>query len=136
MGTKGLSKDDVIDHFWTSLLTTDRISNFRLHGSYGALDGGNLSDALVDFTSGISEMIDLTLKNEQFSRHPEQKKELFDTLAQELEDHALMCAAITATNEDEMEQRTELGLVKGHAYGITAVKRIPLGETNLVNFFK
>ena len=35
-----------------------------------------------------------------------------------------------------MEQRTELGLVKGHAYGITAVKRIPLGETNLVNFFK
>ena len=36
----------------------------------------------------------------------------------------------------EMEQRTEFGLVKGHAYGITAVKRIPLGETNLTNFFK
>ena len=66
-----------------------------MHGSYGALDGGNLSDALVDFTSGISEMIDLTLKNEMFQRHPEEKKELFDTLALELEDHALMCAAIT-----------------------------------------
>ena len=68
---------------------------YRLHGSYGALDGGNLSDALVDFTSGISEMIDLTVKNEMFQRHPEEKKELFDTLALELEDHALMCAAIT-----------------------------------------
>jgi len=119
--------------FWGSLLEK---AYAKLHGSYGALDGGNLSDALVDFTSGISEMVDLTLKNETFQRHPEQKKELFDTLAHELDDHALMCAAITANNEDEMEQRTELGLVKGHAYGITAVKRIPLGETNLVNFFK
>ena len=46
------------------------------------------------------------------------------------------CRNFQATSEDEMEQRTELGLVKGHAYGITAVKKIPLGETNLVNFFK
>lgn len=32
----------------------------RLAGCYQALDGGNTADALVDFTSGVSEPIDLT----------------------------------------------------------------------------
>ena len=31
----------------------------RLHGSYECLDGGNLSDALVDFTGGVAELIQL-----------------------------------------------------------------------------
>jgi hypothetical protein len=35
-----------------------------------------------------------------------------------------------------MEQRTDLGLVKGHAYGITAVRRVPIGGTNLKTIFK
>ncbi len=35
-----------------------------------------------------------------------------------------------------MEQRTDLGLVIGHAYGITAVRKVPIGGTGLVSFFK
>lgn len=35
----------------------------RLHGSYEALDGGNLSDALVDFTGGVAELILLQTEN-------------------------------------------------------------------------
>jgi hypothetical protein len=35
-----------------------------------------------------------------------------------------------------MEQRTDLGLVKGHAYGITAVKKVAIGGTGLTAFFK
>lgn len=34
--------------------------SFRLSGCYEALDGGNTADALVDFTGGVSEPIDLT----------------------------------------------------------------------------
>lgn len=32
---------------------------FRICGCYEALDGGNTADALVDFTGGVSETIDL-----------------------------------------------------------------------------
>ena len=43
---------------------------------------------------------------------------------------------LQASTSEEVEERTDLGLVKGHAYGITAVKRIPLGETSLITLFK
>ena len=59
------------------------------------LDGGNLSDALVDFTSGVSEVIDLEAKSAILrTAESEQKKALFKTMGNEIEDHALMCAAI------------------------------------------
>lgn len=32
---------------------------FRVYGCYEALDGGNTADALVDFTGGVSEPVDL-----------------------------------------------------------------------------
>lgn len=62
------------------------------------LDGGNLSDALVDFTSGVSELIDLRAKLETFHQDKEAKRTLFNTMMAELEDHALMCAAITVSH--------------------------------------
>ena len=59
------------------------------------LDGGNLSDALVDFTSGISEVIDFDAKSSVL-RSPEspEKKDLFKMMTDDIVDHALMCAAI------------------------------------------
>ena len=35
-----------------------------------------------------------------------------------------------------MEERTDLGLVKGHAYGVTAVKKVSIGGTGLASFFR
>ena len=34
-------------------------------------------------------------------------------MQKELEDHALMCCAIQTSSSEEMEERTDLGLVKG-----------------------
>ena len=54
-----------------------------------------MSDALVDFTSGVSEVIDLEAKSGVLrSAESEEKKALFKSLVDEIEDHALMCAAI------------------------------------------
>ena len=87
------------------------IKNFRLHGCYAVLDGGNLSDALVDFTSGVSEVIDLNTIISQLRGDPEAKKAFFNTMQKELEDHALMCCAIQTSGAEEIEQRTDLGTV-------------------------
>ena len=67
---------------------------FRLHGCYAVLDGGNLSDALVDFTSGVSEVIDMNAMIADLRVDKEARKAFFNTLEKEMEDHALMCCAI------------------------------------------
>ncbi|XP_037074982.1 calpain-5-like isoform X2 [Pollicipes pollicipes] len=116
--------------FWSALLEK---AYAKINTSYESLDGGNLCDALVDFTSGVSVTIDLV---EGGYRSDEAKKtQLFKQLRREMDDYALMCAAVAARNREEVEQRTEMGLVKGHAYGITAIKKVPIGNTTLVNFF-
>merc|ERR1712038_1000176 len=100
--------------FWSALLEK---AYAKLHGCYAVLDGGNLSDALVDFTSGVSEVIDLEAKSAVLrSAESDEKKALLRTMTNEIEDHALMCAAIKASTSEEIEERTDLGLVKGHAY--------------------
>jgi len=92
--------------FWSALLEK---AYAKLHGCYAVLDGGNLSDALVDFTSGVSEVIDLNTIISQLRGDPEAKKAFFNTMQKELEDHALMCCAIQTSGAEEIEQRTDLG---------------------------
>jgi len=125
------SKDN--NEFWGALLEK---AYAKIHGSYEALDGGNLSDALVDFTGGVSELISLESDTGvKLYDEDEQKLELYNRIHQEVSEHALVCCAIRAKKGEELE-KTEYGLVKGHAYGVTAVKRVPIGETGLVAFFK
>lgn len=125
------SKDE--NEWWGALLEK---AYAKIHGSYEALDGGNLSDALVDFTGGVSELVSLQSDSgvKQFEEE-EKKAELYNRVFQEVSEHALVCCAIRASKGEE-EQRTDLGLVKGHAYGVTAVKKVPIGGTGLVSFFK
>ncbi|XP_023222794.1 calpain-5-like isoform X3 [Centruroides sculpturatus] len=119
------------NEFWGPLLEK---AYAKLMGSYEALEGGNLSDALVDFTGGISEQINL--QKGMYNSDLDKQKKLFKTMMAEIEKHSLMCCAINAQNKEEMETRTSFGLVKGHAYGITAVKSVYIGDTGLISFFK
>ena len=43
---------------------------------------------------------------------------------------------IQATTKEEMEARTAVGLVKGHAYGITAIRKVNLKDTRLLGFLR
>lgn len=46
-----------------------------------------------------------------------------------------MCCFYQVTTAEEMEAKTESGLIKGHAYGITAVKTVKLADTGLMGMF-
>lgn len=48
----------------------------RMCGCYEALDGGNTADALVDFTGGVSEPMDLM--EDGFKEDEEKRNELFE----------------------------------------------------------
>lgn len=64
----------------------------RLNGCYEALEGGNTTEALIDFTGGVSEP--LSLDREALSLHSEQRKAFFQTLAKAHERKALITCSI------------------------------------------
>lgn len=114
------------NEFWSALLEK---AYAKLAGDYESLTSGNAKDALVDMTGGVGERISLDdYKTEA------QNKELFRILKLSKENHSLMTASIAATG-NEIETELRCGLVKGHAYSITAVKKIKLG-TGLLAIFK
>lgn len=117
--------------FWCALLEK---AYAKLYGSYEALEGGNLSDALVDLTSGVSAHLDLTIGG--YVDDFEKRKQLFKMMTKEMSEHSLMCCAITPHSHEESEMRTSVGLVKGHAYGVTACRKINIGDTGLFSIFK
>ncbi|XP_047739328.1 calpain-5 [Hyalella azteca] len=55
--------------------------------------GGNLSDALVDLTGGVSAHLDLTLGG--YTEDLEKRKTLFKMMRTEMDERALMCCAIS-----------------------------------------
>jgi len=119
--------------FWSALLEK---AYAKLNGSYESLDGGNISDALVDFTGGVAELLQLTSDSGAFNyRDDDKKAELYNRILKEIGEHALICCAIRC-DPDQLEQKTDFGLVKGHAYGVTAVKKVPVGSIGITTLFK
>ncbi|XP_035928893.1 calpain-5 isoform X4 [Halichoerus grypus] len=105
----------------------------RLAGCYQALDGGNTADALVDFTGGVSEPIDLTEGG--FANDEAKRNQLFERVLKVHSRGGLISASIKAVTAADMEARLACGLVKGHAYAITEVRKVRLGH-GLLAFFK
>ena len=86
----------------------------KLNRCYEGLDGGNTAEALVDFTSGICEVVNCR------TRDPKEDEKLFKALLKAHERGAMMSCSIDAGRGD-MEKSAGMGLIKGHAYSINQV---------------
>ncbi|KAM9359202.1 calpain-5-like [Symphorus nematophorus] len=118
------------NEFWSALVEK---AYAKMCGCYEALDGGNTADALVDFTGGVSEPMDLTENG--FKEDEEKRNELFERVLKVHNRGGLISCSIRATSAAEMEAKLACGLVKGHAYAVTDVRRVRLGH-GLLAFFK
>ena len=65
---------------------------FRLAGSYEALEAGNTGDALVDFTGGVCESINL--KDGGYSQDTDKRQALFKSMERATRDKSLISASI------------------------------------------
>ncbi|XP_022594264.1 calpain-5 isoform X2 [Seriola dumerili] len=117
------------NEFWSALVEK---AYAKMCGCYEALDGGNTADALVDFTGGVSEPMDL--EENGFKDDEEKRNELFERVLKVHNRGGLISCSIRATSAADMEARLDCGLVKGHAYAVTDVRRVRLGHGLLAYF--
>ncbi|XP_058482306.1 calpain-5-like isoform X2 [Solea solea] len=109
--------------FWSALLEK---AYAKLNGCYEALEGGNTAEALIDFTGGVSEP--LSLDREALVLQSDHRRTFFQTLTKAHECKSLITCSIRPAEGETVESVLDCGLVRGHAYGITAVKRLRLGD--------
>uniref|UniRef100_T1JCQ1 Calpain catalytic domain-containing protein n=1 Tax=Strigamia maritima TaxID=126957 RepID=T1JCQ1_STRMM len=105
------SKDN--NEFWSALLEK---AYAKLHGSYEALKGGRMCEAMCDFTGGLTEEYKL-------SQAP---PNLFTIMSKAYDRSSLMGCAIPPEPGEAIEGRMSNGLIKGHAYSITCVKMVDI----------
>ncbi len=97
------------DEFWTALLEK---AYAKLHGTYEALKGGTTCEAMVDFTGGCSEMYQL--------KEPDCPKDIFPIMLKAF-DRCSMKGCSMTPDPNVTEAKTDVGLIRGHAYSITKV---------------
>ncbi|KAI5629657.1 calpain-like, partial [Silurus asotus] len=100
------------NEFWSALVEK---AYAKLIGSYSSLKGGNISEGMEDFTGGIAYTRPVS------SRTP---PVLWRTLTAALSRGSLLSCFIQANNVKEIGSVTPEGLVKGHAYAITATDKV------------
>ncbi|NXA32535.1 CAN5 protein, partial [Eudromia elegans] len=120
---------NVKNEFWSALLEK---AYAKLAGCYEALDGGSAADAIVDFTGAVAESVDL-IKGKYKETISEQMK-LFEDLLKVHKRGGLISCSITASSDSSNEMETPVGLVVGHAYSVTAVRKLRLGERLILSF--
>ncbi|XGW32001.1 hypothetical protein V3C99_010295 [Haemonchus contortus] len=109
------------NEFWSALLEK---AYAKLYGSYENLEGGTTAEALEDFTGGLTEFYDLRKTD---------KAVILAMMIRGFQMGSLFGCSIDA-DPHQKEAPLDNGLVRGHAYSITALHTVagPHGETPLV----
>ncbi|XP_076800345.1 calpain-9-like isoform X3 [Clavelina lepadiformis] len=102
------------NEFWSALLEK---AYAKLNGSYEALKGGSTTEAMEDFTGGVTEMIDLK----------DAPSNLFKVMEKSLKKGALMGCAIDTSSAAQREAKLPNGLLMGHAYSVTGLETLRNG---------
>uniref|UniRef100_A0A0B7AGX8 Calpain-3 n=2 Tax=Arion vulgaris TaxID=1028688 RepID=A0A0B7AGX8_9EUPU len=96
------------NEFWSALLEK---AYAKLVGSYESLKGGSTSEAMEDFTGGVTEMFDLKTV----------PPNLLSIMLKANQRGSLMGCSIDAVS-GQIEAELSNGLICGHAYSVTDVK--------------
>jgi calpain len=101
------------NEFWTPLLEK---AYAKLNGSYENLKGGSTSEALEDFSGGVTEIFDLTQGA---------PSNLFSIMMKAHERNSMMgCSVDQGGRATEAELPN--GLIVGHAYSVTGIKLVDI----------
>ena len=101
------------NEFWSALLEK---AYAKLHGSYESLRGGSTNEALVDFSGGCSEHFDKT----DLETSDKTAGDIFNIMVKAFDRSSMMSCSIEP-DPRITEAKTEMGLIRGHAYSITKV---------------
>lgn len=98
------------NEFWTPLLEK---AYAKMNSSYESLKGGSTSEALEDFSGGVTEMFDLT----------QAPPNLYSIMEKAHERNSMMGCSVDQGGRG-MEAELTNGLIVGHAYSVTGIKTI------------
>ncbi|MBN3319065.1 CAN1 protein, partial [Atractosteus spatula] len=117
------------NEFWSALLEK---AYAKVNGCYASLKGGNISEAMEDFTGGIARSLPVK------SRTP---AVLWRAVGESLSRGTLLSCFIQpallpvqAASAAEVGKVTPQGLVKGHAYSITDTNKVKDGSAEVCLF--